>query len=75
MAKKEEHRDLFPGALEMMILHSLRLKPMHGYALVKHIRHVESDSVYLHIALLELVRDQRFNFAFGAGVVIERFRL
>ena len=38
-----EHRDLFPGALEMMILQSLRLKPMHGYALVKHIKSVSDD--------------------------------
>ncbi len=43
MAKKTEHRDLFSGALELMILHSLRLKPMHGYALVKHIRQVSED--------------------------------
>lgn len=43
MAKNVEQRDLFPGALEMMILHSLRLKPMHGYALVKHIRQVSDD--------------------------------
>ena len=43
MAKKTEHRDLFPGALEIMILQSLRLKPMHGYALVKHIKQVSDD--------------------------------
>src|SRR5579862_2746092 len=43
MAKNPEHRDLFPGALEIMILQSLRLKPMHGYALVKHIKHVSED--------------------------------
>lgn len=43
MTKGSQHRDLFPGALEMMILHSLRLKPMHGYALVKHIRQVSDD--------------------------------
>ena len=30
-------RDLFPGALEMMILESLRRQPAHGYALVQHI--------------------------------------
>ena len=40
MAKAPADRDLFPGALEMMILHSLRIKPMHGYALVKHIQQV-----------------------------------
>ena len=43
MAKNPEHRDLFPGALEIMILQSLRLKPMHGYALAKHIKRVSDD--------------------------------
>ena len=43
MAKDQEHRDLFSGALEMMILHSLQLKPMHGYALVKHIKEVSAN--------------------------------
>ena len=46
-------RDLFPGALEMMILESLRRQPAHGYALVQHIRQrsnnllqVEEGSLY-----------------------------
>jgi PadR family transcriptional regulator len=43
MAKNPEHRDLFPGALEIMVLQSLRLKPMHGYALVKHIKQVSDN--------------------------------
>ena len=43
MAKDPEYRDLFPGALEIMILQSLRLRPMHGYALVKHIKQVSDD--------------------------------
>jgi PadR family transcriptional regulator, regulatory protein PadR len=43
MAKNPERRDLFPGALEIMILQSLRLRPMHGYALVKHIKQVSGD--------------------------------
>jgi PadR family transcriptional regulator, regulatory protein PadR len=43
MTKNPEHRDLFPGALEMMILQTLRLKPMHGYALAKHIKQVSDD--------------------------------
>lgn len=43
MARNPEHRDLFAGALELMILHSLRVKPMHGYALVKHIKLVSDD--------------------------------
>ena len=43
MVNKPERRDLFPGALELMILQSLRYKPMHGYALVKHIQQVSDD--------------------------------
>jgi transcriptional regulator len=36
-------RDLFPGALEMMILESLRRQPAHGYALVQHIQQRSSN--------------------------------
>jgi PadR family transcriptional regulator PadR len=43
MAKKPDRRDLFSGALEVMILHSLRVKPMHGYALAKHIKQASDD--------------------------------
>ncbi len=46
-------RDLFPGALEMMILESLRRQSAHGYALVQHIQQrsqnllqVEEGSLY-----------------------------
>jgi len=38
-----ESRDLFRGALEMMILHALRRQPSHGYALVQHIRRTSND--------------------------------
>lgn len=62
MTKTPEHRDLFSGALELMILHSLRLKPMHGYALVKHIRQVSEDLLQieegsLYPALQRMLRD------------------
>ena len=43
MAKKPEYRDLFPGALELMILQTLSRKPMHGYALAQHIKAVSDD--------------------------------
>jgi PadR family transcriptional regulator PadR len=53
MTKSPTKRDLFPGALELMILHSLRLKPMHGYALVRYIQQnsaglleIEEGSLY-----------------------------
>jgi transcriptional regulator len=50
---ENQSRDLFPGALEMMILESLRREPAHGYALVQHIQQrsnnllqVEEGSLY-----------------------------
>ena len=42
-AKKTEQRDLFRGALEMMILQSLRQQPMHGYALAQSIKLTSSE--------------------------------
>jgi PadR family transcriptional regulator PadR len=62
MAKNPDDRDLFPGALEIMILKSLRLKPMHGYALVKHIKQVSDNLLQveegsLYPALQRLLRD------------------
>ncbi len=51
--KENASRDLLPGALEMMILESLRRQPAHGYALVQHIQQrsgnllqVEEGSLY-----------------------------
>ena len=51
--EQDASRDLFPGALEIMILESLRRQPAHGYALVQHIQQrsnnllqVEEGSLY-----------------------------
>jgi transcriptional regulator len=62
MARNPEHRDLFPGALEIMILQSLRLRPMHGYALVKHIKQVSDNLLQveegsLYPALQRMLRE------------------
>lgn len=62
MAKNPDDRDLFPGAREIMNLRSLRLKPMHGYALVKHIKRVSDDLLQveegsLYPALQRLLRE------------------
>jgi len=43
MVEKSEYRDLFPGALELMILQTLNRKPMHGYALAQHIKDISDD--------------------------------
>jgi PadR family transcriptional regulator PadR len=36
-------RDLFPGALEMMVLQTLRRGPQHGYALAQDIKCTSDD--------------------------------
>jgi PadR family transcriptional regulator, regulatory protein PadR len=41
--KNDGRRDLFPGALEMMILRTLKRQPLHGYALVQHIKRTSDD--------------------------------
>lgn len=48
-----DRSDLFPGALEMMVLQTLRRGPLHGYALAQAIKaasdelvHVEEGSLY-----------------------------
>ena len=41
--KKTPKRDLFPGALEMMILRTLRGQPLHGYAFVQHSKQTSHD--------------------------------
>jgi PadR family transcriptional regulator, regulatory protein PadR len=38
-----EKRDLFPGALELMVLRSLALEPLHGYALATRIQQRSRD--------------------------------
>src|SRR5580698_9458597 len=43
MTNKEDCRDLFPGALELMILKTLSRKPMHGYALTQRLQEVSQD--------------------------------
>ena len=60
--RENTSRDLFRGALEMMILESLRRQPAHGYALVQHIQQrsnnllqVEEGSLY-HPALQRLLK-------------------
>ena len=59
---KTEPRDLFPGALEMMVLQSLKRQPMHGYALVQHIKQrsnelLQGEEGSLYPALQRMLRD------------------
>jgi transcriptional regulator len=43
MGRARERKDLFPGALEMMILQVLQQQPLHGYGLVQHIQQASND--------------------------------
>jgi transcriptional regulator len=59
----ESKRDLFPGALELMILRTLELEPLHGYALAVRIQQrsqnllqIEEGSLYP--ALQRLLRSE-----------------
>jgi PadR family transcriptional regulator PadR len=72
-------RDLFPGALEMMILESLRRQPAHGYALVQHIQmrsknllQVEEGSLYP--ALQRLLKSKLVKAEWGVSSTNRRIR-
>jgi PadR family transcriptional regulator, regulatory protein PadR len=61
--KKTVKRDLFPGALEMMILRMLKRQPMHGYALVQQIKRTSQDLLVieegsLYPALQRLLKEE-----------------
>jgi transcriptional regulator len=77
--KETSPRDLFPGALEMMILESLRRQPAHGYALVQHIQQrsnnllqVEEGSLYP--ALQRLLKAKLVKAEWGVSSTNRRVR-
>ena len=69
MGKNERH-DLFPGALEMMVLQTLRRGPLHGYAIAQTIRQTAGDLLQieegtLYPALQRLLREGWVDAAWG----------
>ena len=40
-------RDLLPGTLEMMVLKTLTVQPMHGYGIALHIRRLSKDVLHI----------------------------
>jgi PadR family transcriptional regulator PadR len=38
-------RDLLPGTLDMLILKTLAVQPMHGYGIAQHIRRLSNDVI------------------------------
>ena len=76
----ETARDLFPGALEMMVLRLLRQEPMHGYALVQRIQQasrkllqVEEGSLYP--ALQRLLKEGLVKAQWGVSATNRRVRI
>ena len=76
---KTAQRDLFRGALEMMILQSLRRQPMHGYALVQHIKHRSNDLLQveegsLYPALQRMLKENLVKSAWETSPANRRVR-
>jgi|SRR6516165_10519248 transcriptional regulator len=77
--KTEKQRDLFPGALEMMVLRTLRRQPLHGYALVQHIKRASDDLLQieegsLYPALQRLLKDGLVTAEWGLSATNRRVR-
>jgi PadR family transcriptional regulator, regulatory protein PadR len=78
--KKTAQRDLFPGALEMMILRILRRQPSHGYALVQQIKRTSHDLLQieegsLYPALQRLLKAELVTAEWGISSTNRRVRI
>ena len=78
--EKTVKRDLFPGALEMMILQTLRRRPSHGYALVQHIKQTSHDLLQieegsLYPALQRLLKEGLVEAEWGISSTNRRVRV
>ena len=78
--RQPEQRDLFPGALEMMILRTLKRQPLHGYALAKQIKHVSNDLLQieegsLYPALQRLLKAELVKAEWGISSTNRRVRI
>lgn len=75
-----QSRDLFPGALEMMILRTLKRQPLHGYALVQHIKRASDDLLQieegsLYPALQRLLKNGCVKAEWGVSSTNRRVRI
>lgn len=78
--KSEQRRDLFPGALEMMVLETLKRGPLHGYAIARHIRQSSEDLLQveegtLYPALQRLLREKWVQADWGISDRNRRVRI
>ena len=75
-----ESRDLFPGALELMVLRLLKQQPMHGYALVQRIQQASNNLLQveegsLYPALQRLLKDGLVEAEWGVSATNRRVRI
>jgi transcriptional regulator len=73
-------RDLFPGALEIMVLQALRREPLHGYALAQLIRRTSGDLLQieegsLYPALQRMLKAKWVTVAWGVSATNRRVRI
>ena len=73
-------RDLFPGALEMMVLRLVQQEPLHGYALVQRIKQVSRDLLQveegsLYPALQRLLKARLLQAEWGVSSTNRRVRI
>src|SRR3954470_25005777 len=78
--KKSEQRDLFPGALEMMVLRTLKRRPLHGYALAQHIKRTSDDLLQieegsLYPALQRMLKQGLVKAEWGISSTNRRVRI
>jgi PadR family transcriptional regulator PadR len=52
MPTPDSKSDVLKGTLEMLVLHSLTIQPMHGYAIVQHIKRLTEDALNLEAGSL-----------------------
>jgi PadR family transcriptional regulator, regulatory protein PadR len=77
---KDKARDLFPGALEMMVLRTLKTQPLHGYALAQHIKRTSNDLLQieegsLYPALQRLLKEELVKAEWGTSATNRRVRI
>lgn len=78
--KTPPQRDLFPGALEMMILRTLKIHPLHGYALAQQIKKasnhtLEIEEGSLYPALQRLLKENLLKAEWAISSTNRRVRV
>jgi PadR family transcriptional regulator, regulatory protein PadR len=78
--REASERDLFPGALKMMILRTLKRQPLQGYALAHDIKRTCDDLLQieegsLHPALQRLLKQQLVKAEWAISFTNRRVRI